>query len=65
MKDTDFNLLELKTRLMPSQHKWPTETLHFIKLHAATDRARELVTQTYQQLAEIDANPDLSPEGRK
>jgi hypothetical protein len=34
-------------------------------LHAATDRARELVTQAYQQLAEIDANPDLSPDGRK
>lgn len=65
MDDKAFNLLKLRTQLMPSQSRWPTETLHFIKMHAATDRARELVTQAYQQLAEIDGNNDLSPEGRK
>jgi hypothetical protein len=65
MKDADFNALKLRTQLMPSRSRWPTETLHFQKMHRVADKVMCLVTETYEQLAEIDANPDLSPDGRK
>lgn len=65
MDDKAFNALKLRTQLMPSRSRWPTEYAHFIKMHACADKAHDLVTTAYQQLAEIDANPDLSPDGRK
>ncbi len=66
----EFNLLnnsELQLRMMivPHQVRWPApEYLHWQRLHAAANEARERVSEFYTLADAIDRNADLSRDGK-
>lgn len=66
MNDTEFLELQLRATIVPQQARWPApEFLHWQKLHAAADEARDRLRRAYVLMDEIDRNPDLSPEGKE
>ena len=66
MNDRDFSDLQLRMQIIPQQTRWPAPDLvHWQRLHAVADEARECVSQTYVQMDEIDRNADLSHEGKE
>ena len=66
MNDTEFSELELRATIVPQQARWPApEYVHWQRLHAAADEARERVRKAHKQMVEIDRNADLSPEGKE
>jgi hypothetical protein len=63
--DAAFDALKLKMTIVPGQANWPrTETLHMQKLVSAADKARELVRTAFEMMAAVEADKDLSPQGR-
>jgi hypothetical protein len=64
MSDRDFGELEIKATIAPHSVKWPTESLHWKKLHAVVDEARERVSKAHAQMDEIDGG-DLSEEEKQ
>jgi hypothetical protein len=65
MKDIAFSELRLKATIVPQQVRWPAaEFVHWQRLHAVADEARERVSKAYAQMEEIDRNADLSREGK-
>ena len=66
MNDKEFSELQLRMTIVPQQVRWPApEFVHWQRLHAAADEARERVSKAYAQMDEIDRNPDLSREGKE
>jgi hypothetical protein len=65
MSDRDFGELEIKATIAPHSVKWPTESLHWKKLHAVVDESRERVSKAHAQMDEIDGNADLSEEEKQ
>ena len=65
MSDRDFGELEIKATIAPHSVKWPTESLHWQKLHAVIDEARERVSKASIRMDEIDSNADLSYEEKQ
>ena len=66
MNNKDFSELQLRATIVPQQARWPAaEYVHWQRLHAAANEARERVSNAYKQMAEIDRNADLSPEGKE
>jgi hypothetical protein len=52
--------------IIPQQVKWPAPDLvHWQRLHAVADEARERVSKVYARMDEIDRNPDLCREGKE
>ena len=78
MNDTEFKSVQLKALICPQQARWPRPDVEvtrkgeaFVmlggqwpKLHAAMDEARERVSKAWARMDEIDADGDLSNEGR-
>jgi len=65
MNDKEFSELELRMQIVPQQARWPApEYVHWQRLHAVADEARERVSKAYMQMDEIDRNADLSPDGK-
>ena len=51
--------------IIPQQLRWPAaEFLHWQRLHAVADEARERVSKAYMLMDEIDRNADLSRDGK-
>jgi hypothetical protein len=65
MNDKEFFELQLRTMIVPHQARWPApELLHWQKLHAVANEARERVGRAYMQMDEIDRNSELSRESK-
>ena len=65
MDDKQFAELQLRAMIVPQQVRWPApEYLHWQKLHAAANEARERLSKFYRQADEIDRNADLSGDGK-
>ena len=66
MNDKEFFELQLRATIVPRQVRWPApEYVHWQRLHAVPDEARERVSKFYMLADEIDRNPDLSREGKE
>jgi len=66
MNDKEFSELKLRMTIVPQQARWPApEFVHWQRLHAVADEARERVSKACAQMDEIDRNPDLSPEAKE
>ena len=65
MNDRDFSELRLRATIVPEQVRWPApEYVHWQKLHAVADEARERVAKAWAAFDAIDKDGDLSPEGK-
>ena len=65
MNDKEFFQLQLRMMIVPHQARWPApELLHWRRLHAAANEARERVSKVYTQADEIDRNADLSRDDK-
>ena len=65
MSDSEFAELELRATICPGQCRWPKpEYVHWQKLHAVPNEARERVSRAYTQMDEIDGNAELSREDK-
>jgi len=66
MNDQEFTELRLRATIVPQQSSWPApDYVHWQKLHAAADEARQRVSGAFSIMDEIDKDPDLSPEGKE
>jgi hypothetical protein len=66
MNDKEFAELELRATICPGQCEWPKpERVHWQKLHAVPNEARERVSQAYTRMDETDGNAELSSEERQ
>ena len=65
MDDKTFNNLKLNVTVIPESHQWPPPTyMQWQRLHAVADEARERVAKALASLDEVDADRDLTPEGK-
>jgi hypothetical protein len=65
MDDKAFNELKLRASIIPTQPEWPKpEVIHWMRLHECADKARDLVKLAHAAMDAVDANPDLSPQGK-
>lgn len=64
MNDKNFAELELKT-ICPNADQWPIEYMHQQTLVAAAKEARAFLRDAYAKLDAVDANRDLTPEGKR
>jgi hypothetical protein len=65
MSDRDFDELEIRATIAPHSVKWPTQSLHWQRLHAVVDEARARVSRARTEMDEIDRNTDLSREEKQ
>ena len=66
MDDKAFDELKLRATIVPQQVRWPApDFVHWQRLHAVADEARERVATAWATMDEIDADRDLSSEGRE
>jgi hypothetical protein len=66
MDDKAFDELKLRATIVPQQVRWPAaEYVHWQKLHAVADEARERVSKAYSLMDDIDRNADLSRDGKE
>jgi hypothetical protein len=65
MNDREFAELELRVTICPAQCEWPApEYLHWQRLHAVPNEARERVSRAYTRMDEIDCKAELSREDK-
>jgi hypothetical protein len=65
MDDTEFAQLQLRATICPHQARWPApELLHWRRLHATADEARERVRKACMQMDEIDRNAVFSRDDK-
>ena len=65
MNDREFSELQPRMTIVPQQVRWPApEYVHWQRLHAVADEARDRVSKAYAQMDEIDCNTDLSRDGK-
>lgn len=78
MNDAEFKRVQLNALICPQQARWPRPDVdvtrngntfemrggQWSKLHAVPDEARERVSKAWAAIDEIDADRDLSSEGR-
>jgi hypothetical protein len=78
MDDKQFRILELKAAICPQQARWPAPNeqvslmgdipkmrgVHWAKLHAVVEEARDRAANVWAAIDEIDADADLSSEGK-
>ena len=67
MKDQEFNELKLRASICPGvETDWaPPECLHWIALHDCANELRSSVGKTLAALQEVDADKNLSVEGKR
>ena len=65
MDDTEFAQLQLRATICPHQARWPApELLHWRRLHATANEARERVSKFYTLADGIDRNAALSRDDK-
>jgi hypothetical protein len=65
MNDKEFFELQLRMMIVPHQARWPApEPLHWRRLHATADEARERVRKACMQMDEIDRNAAFSRDDK-
>jgi hypothetical protein len=65
MNDAEYSELKLRAMIVPKQASWPApELVHWQRLHAAADEAREAVRTAYRRMDEIDRSAHLSREDK-
>jgi hypothetical protein len=65
MDNNAFNELKLRASIISTQPGWPKpEVIHWMRLHECVEKARELVRMACAAMDAVDANPDLSPQGK-
>jgi hypothetical protein len=65
MNDKEFSELQLRATIVPQQVRWPApEHLHWKRLHAAANEARDRVRKAHMQMDEIDLNAGLSADDK-
>jgi hypothetical protein len=65
MNDQEFFELQLRATIVPQQVRWPApEYVHWQRLHAVANEARERVSKACAQMDEIDRNADLPREDK-
>ena len=65
MDDTEFAQLQLRATICPHQVRWPApELLHWRRLHATANEARERVSEACMQMDEIDRNAAFSRDDK-
>ena len=63
--DKEFSELQLRATIIPQQVRWPApEYVHWQKLHAVADEARDSVAKAWAAFDAIDKDVDLSAEGK-
>jgi hypothetical protein len=62
LSDQEWAELQLRVSICPHQPSWPTEHVHWQKLHAVPNEARERVSRAHASMDEIDSDPAFSPE---
>jgi hypothetical protein len=66
MDDKAFDELKMRMTIIPQQVRWPApDCVHWQRLHAVADEARECVSKACAQMDEIDRNPNLSREEKE
>jgi hypothetical protein len=66
LSDKEFAELELRATICPGQCEWPKpEHVHWQRLHAVPNEARERVNKAYTRMDEIYSNAELSREERQ
>lgn len=66
MNDKEFSELKLRMAIVPQQARWPAPNcVHWQRLHAVADEARERVSKACAQMDEIDRKPNLSREEKE
>ena len=65
MDDTSFDELTLRATIIPQQARWPApDFVHWQRIHAVADEARERVAKAWAAMDAVDGDRDLSREGR-
>jgi hypothetical protein len=64
LTDEEFSAVRIKARIAPAADNWPDDLLHFQKMKRAMYEARDRVERTYEALDAIEADPNLSAQGR-
>jgi hypothetical protein len=54
LSDQEWADLQLKASICPHQPSWPTEQVHWRRLHEVANGARERVRRAYAAMDEID-----------
>jgi hypothetical protein len=63
MDDKAFDELKMRMAIVPQQARWPApEFVHWQRLHAVADEARERVSKACAEMDAIDRAPGLSGE---
>jgi hypothetical protein len=66
MNDKEFAELQLRATIVPQQLRWPApEYLHWQRLHAVPNEARDRVSKACMQMDEIDCKAELSREDKQ
>jgi hypothetical protein len=63
--NASFRELELRAAVAPSQSNWPTDYDHWQRMGRAADEARSRLGKFLEQRDEIEADPRLTPEGKR
>jgi hypothetical protein len=65
MEDKEFSSLKLQLAIAPGQARWrPPDFTHWQKLHEVPTEARARATKALAAMSEVDANSDLTAEGK-
>ena len=56
MNDKEFSELKLRMTIIPQQVRWPDDFVHWQRLHAVANEARERLAKAYVRMDEIDCD---------
>ena len=62
---SEFDALRLRSSICPNLERWPTDTTHWAALVRAGGEMRAIVSKGLQEIAAVDANKQLSAEGKR
>ena len=65
MDDSEFDALRLRSSICPNLERWPTDTTHWAALVRAGGEMRAIVSKGLKEIAAVDANKQLSAEGKR
>ena len=65
MDNSEYNALALRSAICPNLERWPTDTTHWAALHRAGGEMRAIVSKGLKEIAAVDADKQLSAEGKR
>ena len=65
MKDDEYNAMRIRASICPNLERWPTDTTHWAALHRAGGEMRTIVSKGLKEIAAVDADKQLSAEGKR